>query len=261
MIKDYIDIDGSRLEYAWHGASPEAAPTLVFLHEGLGCVAMWKDVPSTLAEMTGCGALAYTRSGYATSDPCPLPRAVDYMHPEGLSVLPKVLEVAGVKDYILIGHSDGGSIAIIHLGGTDAPRALGAVTLGAHVFVEDLTVASIELAKQRYVEDDLSENLRKYHGDHTDRTFWGWNDIWLNPAFKRWNIEAYLPAIRAPMLVMQGADDPYGTAAQVDAIANGSGGAVETLMITDCKHWPHLEQPDIALPAVRDFIGRLLKAA
>lgn len=255
-----ITVDGTALEYAWHGPGPAQAPTLVFLHEGLGCVSMWKAVPAQLAAATGYGAFVYTRRGYAGSDPCPLPRPVSYMHPEALEILPRVLAAAGVRECILIGHSDGGSIAIIHLGGNPAPQIRGAVTLGAHVFVEDITVASIAEARDRYLEGPLRESLLKYHGDHTDAVFWGWNDIWLDPAFKHWNIEEYLPRIQVPMLVMQGVDDPYGTPAQVQAIARGSGAAVETLMIPDCRHWPHLEQADTTLPAIADFAAKVLPA-
>ncbi len=249
-----LTLDGRALEATWFGPPPGVAPTLVFLHEGLGCVAMWKDFPERLALATGCGALVYSRYGYAGSDPAPLPRVVEYLRPEAVEVLPAVLAATGVSDAILVGHSDGGSIALLHCGATPAPTVRGAITMGAHVFVEDLTTTSIEEAKVRYEAGDLKRALEKYHGPATERAFRGWNDIWLLPAFRHWNIEDCLPGIRTPLLVIQGVDDPYGSPAQVSAIARQTGGPVQTLMIPDCKHWPHLEQSQVTLAAMQAFV-------
>ena len=253
-----ITVAGGQLEATWFGPPPSEAPTLVFLHEGLGCISMWKDTPRKLAAATGCGALVYTRFGYANSDPCSLPRQVDYMHGEAHEVLPQVLSLLGVQQCILIGHSDGGSIAILHLGSNPSVSVRGAITLGAHVFVEDLTVAAIAATKDQYRNGDLKRGLAKHHGEHTDRVFWSWNDIWLLPEFKNWNIETYLADITLPMLVIQGEQDPYGSEAQIDAIVAGTTSKVETLMIPDCEHWPHLEQPDLTLRAMAQFIQHTL---
>jgi len=256
-----IRVDGLRLEAAWFGPPPGRAPTLVLLHEGLGCVAMWKDFPRRLAEATGCGVFAYSRFGYAGSDPCPLPRPVSYMHQEALAVLPQVLDAAAVQEAVLVGHSDGGSIALLYCGAIADTRVRGAVTLGAHVFVEEVSVASIAEARERYQAGELASTLAKYHGEATERVFRGWNDVWLNPAFRTWNIEPYLPRIRVPLLVIQGTEDPYGSAAQVQAIARQAGGPVETLMLPACRHWPHLERETQTLAAVARFSARVLGGA
>jgi len=232
---------GTRLEAAWLGPPPEAAPTLVFLHEGLGCVELWRDFPARLAEATGCGALLYSRQGYGHSDPCPLPRPIRFMHHEALAVLPEVLAATGIRDHILIGHSDGGSIALIHAGSPPRPGLLGLVTLAAHVFCEDISRRSIAVARDNYLQGDLKSRLKAYHGENTDCAFWGWNEAWLNPAFIDWNIEEFLPAISKPLLVIQGEDDPYGTTAQVAAIERQTAGPVRLAMIAACGHAPHLQ--------------------
>lgn len=252
-----LTIDGKRLETAWHGPGPEAAPTLVFLHQGLGCVALWRDFPAKLAAATGCGALVYSRFGYGHSAPCPLPRPLRYMHDEGLQVLPQLLEVAGIRECVVIGHSDGGSIGLIYAGGTPAPPLRGLITEAAHVFCEDVSVQAIQRAKEAYQHGDLRRRLEKYHGKNTDCAFWGWNSAWLHPDFRQWNLEEYLPRIRVPLLVMQGEQDQYGTRAQVDAIANQAGGGAEVLMLSDCGHAPHAEQEEATLQAMAGFISRL----
>jgi fermentation-respiration switch protein FrsA (DUF1100 family) len=151
----HLDTGGGRLEAVWIGPGPDQAPTLIFLHEGLGCVDLWRDVPARLAGITGWGALVYSRLGYGRSDPCPLPRTVDFMHHEGLTVLPDVIRQTGIGNYVLVGHSDGGSIALIHAGGSPCPGLMGIITLAAHVFCEDLTRRSIEAARQRYLNGIL----------------------------------------------------------------------------------------------------------
>lgn len=254
-----IAINGKRLEAMWHGPQPSDAPTLIFLHEGLGCIEMWQDFPEKLAAATGFGALVYSRAGYGFSDPCPLPRPLDYMTEEGLSVLPELMAATGVRDCVLIGNSDGGSIALIYAGGTKAAPLRGMITLAAHVFCEDISVESIRQAKIDYEAGWLREKLKKYHGDNTDTAFWGWNKAWLHPDFMKWNIEKFLPGVRVPLLVTQGESDKYGTTQQVDAIARGVSGEVESLMIPDCNHWPHLEHPRLMLRVMSKFIERVLK--
>ena len=254
----HLIIDGKRIEAVWHGPRPGEAPTLVFLHEGLGCVAMWRDFPAALARETGCGALVYSRLGYGRSDPCILPRPLRFMHEEGLAILPRLLQAAEVRDCVIIGHSDGGSIGIIYAGGTPAPRLRGLITEAAHVFCEDLSLRSIERARESYLNGTLRQGLERYHGKNTDYAFWGWNGAWLHPDFRQWNIESYLPGIRVPMLAIQGENDQYGTPAQVEAIARGAPQA-EPLMLPDCGHSPHRDQEMMAIQAMTGFIARLLQ--
>jgi pimeloyl-ACP methyl ester carboxylesterase len=250
----HLSAGGGRLEAVWIGPAPGEAPTLVFLHEGLGCVALWRDFPARLANITGCGALVYSRLGYGGSDPCPLPRKLDFMDHEGLMVLPEVIRQCGIRDYLLVGHSDGGSIALIHAGGVPCPGLKGIVTLAAHVFCEDLTRHSIEAARERYLNGGLKTRLSSYHGDNTRCAFWGWNDVWLHPDFRQWTIEAFLPAIHVPVLAIQGIQDPYGSKDQVDVIQAKSGDGVVVEMIPDCGHAPHMEKTDALLATISAFI-------
>jgi pimeloyl-ACP methyl ester carboxylesterase len=254
----HIDLrdNGDRLEAVWIGPSPDAAPTLIFLHEGLGCVTLWRNIPTLLVEMTGCGALVYSRRGYGASAPYALPWPIDFMHHEGLVVLPEIIRQCGIREHLLIGHSDGGSIALINAGGNPAPGLAGVVTLAAHVFCETITRRAIEAARRRYLEADLKARLAVYHRDNTDCAFWGWNDVWLNPDFMCWNIEQFLAAIQVPLLAIQGVDDPYGTMAQIDAIKGNAGGLVIVEMVSGCGHSPHLEKADVVVPGIRDFIQR-----
>jgi len=249
---EYINIGEKRLEVLWHGPPPDQAPTLVFLHEGLGCVAMWRDFPMRLAEATGCGAMIYSRLGYGASDPCDLPRPVRFMHDEGLTVLPQVLKIAGIERSILIGHSDGGSIGIIYAGGTTAGPLLGLITEAAHVFCEDLSVRSIEKAREAFLQADLRARLVTYHGKNVDCAFWGWNGAWLHPEFIHWNIEEYLPGIRVPMLSIQGENDQYGTPAQIASIRDKAG--AEVAMLPNCSHSPHIEQPVTTFQQMKAFV-------
>ena len=223
-------------------------------------MALWRDFPARLVQLTGCGVLVYSRLGYGGSDPCLLPRPIDFMHHEGLRVLAEVIRQTGTRDHLLVGHSDGGSIALIHAGGNPCPGLKGVVTLAAHVFCEDLTRQAIQAARERYLNGDLKARLAPYHGENTDCAFWGWNDVWLDPDFKHWNIETFLPTIRVPVLAIQGGNDPYGTAAQIDSIKRRSGSGVTDVMIPDCGHAPHLEKSDAALAAISDFITRRVTA-
>ena len=236
------------------GPSPDRAPTLVLLHEGLGCVAMWKDLPERLVRATGWGVLAYSRAGYGASDPVELPRPLSYMHDEGRVVLPEVLDAAGVREAVLLGHSDGASIAVVHMGAVRDPRVRGGVLLAPHVFTERCTVESIRAARVAFEEGDLRPRLARYH-EHVDVAFRGWNGAWLDPGFLEWSLEEHLPGIRAPLLVIQGAEDEYGTLAQVDALRSGSAGPVETLVLEACGHAPHLDRTRAVVAAVARFVG------
>jgi len=248
----FIDVAGHRLECV-RVRGAKTAPTLVCLHEGLGSVALWKDFPARVAAATGCPALVYSRAGYGRSSPAALPRAPDYMHVEALTVLPALLDRLEIADPILVGHSDGASIALLHAGSGRRPvRAL--VALAPHVFVEDMSIASIDEVRRQYETTDLREKLARRHAD-PDAAFRGWNDIWLEPAFRRWNIEGCLPGVRCPLLLIQGRDDEYGSAAQLDAIERQVSGTVARLELADCRHSPHRDQPEATLAAIADFVA------
>jgi len=236
-MNTFITISGYKLEINHQQPHPNR-PTLIFLHEGLGSIRQWRDFPEAVGTNTKCNTLVYNRAGYGASDPARLPRQVTYMHDEA------------------IGHSDGGSIALINGGDIQSPDLLGIITEAAHVFNEEITVRSIEEAKHAYQTTELREKLAKNHLN-VDNTFWGWNDIWLHPEFREWNIEEYLPSIDVPLLVMQGLDDQYGTLAQVNAIVAGVEQA-ETILIPDCQHTPHKEQREEAFAAMTTFILRIL---
>lgn len=252
-----IEAAGKRLEHRWIGPGPAEAPTLVFLHEGLGSVSLWRDFPDRLAAATGCGALVYSRAGYGASDPAELPRRVRYMHDEALAVLPEVLERAEVETAVLVGHSDGGSIAILHAAAHPDSAVRGLVLEAPHVFVETLSVASIAGAAEAFRTTDLPARLARHHRD-VEGAFWGWNRIWLDPEFLRWNIEESLPRLRVPSLVIQGREDPYGTLAQVEAIRRRSGAPVDTLLLDACGHSPHRDRPEEVLAAAAGFVARVL---
>jgi pimeloyl-ACP methyl ester carboxylesterase len=254
----YIDANGYKLEYAWLGPSPDQAPTIVFLHEGLGCIAIWGDFPARVAEATGFGALVYTRAGYGNSDPSTLPWPKTFMHDEALVVLPQVLEKLQVRKAILLGHSDGGSIALIHTGGVNADIVQGLIVEAPHVFVEDVSIQGIQAAKTDYEQGTLKKSLERYHGNNVEVAFRGWNDVWLNPAFRSWNIEEFLPNIKVPVLVIQGHDDEYGTLEQVKAIQRGVSGSVETLILENCGHDPHRDQTELVLERATTFIKATL---
>src|SRR6185295_828559 len=254
---------GHRLEYALlepQDAQAVDRPTLVFLHEGLGSVALWKDFPAEVVAATGCPALVYSRYGYGKSETLTAPRSVDYMHREALDVLPEVLDHFGVRSPILIGHSDGASIALVHAG-SGRRLVKGVVAMAPHVFVEDITVKSIAEAKTAFQHTDLPQKLSRYH-DTVVSAFGGWNDIWLHPDFRRWNIEDYLPGIVVPVLLMQGAEDQYGTVAQIAAIARQVSGPIETIMLPGCGHSPHQSpQKTAVIVAIARFVAKLRESA
>ena len=253
-----IFINGKKLESVWYGPPPEEAPTLVFLHEGLGCVSLWKDFPEKLSQKTGCGALVFSRLGYGKSDSCELPRSLNFMHPEALIELPEILVRNNIRKFILVGHSDGASIALIYAGENAADYLLGIVNEAPHVFCEQLTTSSIDKIRQLYLSGNLRERLRKHHGTNVDCAFHGWADVWLHPDFSAWNIESCLPKIRVPQLIIQGNDDEYGTAAQVEAIVRQSGSSVETCFLDNCGHSPHREQVSQTLSIMSRFVLNLL---
>jgi pimeloyl-ACP methyl ester carboxylesterase len=230
--------------------------TLVFLHEGLGSVSTWRDFPDGLAARTGCGAIVYSRWGHGASETLRDPRGIRFMHDEALTVLPELLDTFRVVDPVLIGHSDGGSIALIHAGSRVRP-VRGLILEAPHVFVEDCSIESITRMRDAYRTTDLRERLQRHHGDNVDGAFRGWNDVWLDPAFREWNIEEYLPRVTCPVLVVQGEDDEYGTGRQVEAIASQVRGPVETRLLPQCGHTPHRDQRDRVLELMTAFVARL----
>jgi pimeloyl-ACP methyl ester carboxylesterase len=250
MTRDIV-LDGRRLETAWWG--DDSPCTLVLLHEGLGCVALWRDVPERLAAETGCRVFAYSRFGYGQSDPAALPRPMTFMHDEALVVLPKVLDAARITRAVLIGHSDGGSIAAIHAGAVRDPRIAGVVLIAAHFFVEDLNIESIARIRTEFESTDLRSRLARYHAN-ADNTFRGWNDAWLDPRFRDFDITRYLPDIAVPVLALQGADDPYGTEAQLKVLERTVRSPLQTLLIPGARHSPHLEAKPATMAVIAAFV-------
>lgn len=250
----FTEAAGHRIEFERIDVGQRARPVLVLLHEGLGSIAMWRDFPGRLAHATGCNALVYSRFGYGNSEALRADRPVRYMHDEALIALPELLDRLAIERPILVGHSDGGSIALIHAGGSGRAVA-GVVTLAAHVLVEDLSVASIAAAKTAYETTDLRSRLARYHAD-VDSAFLGWNRIWLHPDFRAWNIEEYLPSITCPVLAIQGEDDEYGTMEQMRRIG-AQVRDVELVALEDCRHSPHRDQPGAVVDAITRFVDRL----
>ena len=239
-----------RIEYEWAGSAPASAPLLVFLHEGLGSVAMWRDFPARLCEAAGVRGLVYSRPGYGRSTPRPTDEhwSPDFMHVQAREVLPALLHAVGVREPPwLFGHSDGGTIALLHAAAfPDAVQ--GVVVLAPHIFVEEISVTSIRQAREAYLGTGLRQRLARYHDD-PDSAFFGWNDVWLDAAFRSWNIEEELGTIRCPLLAIQGLEDEYGTLEQVRGIARRVPQA-QLLELAACGHSPHRDQPEAVIGAV-----------
>ena len=246
-------MNGKRLETLSYPAGRSNA-TIVVLHEGLGSVAMWKDFPQRVADATGCGVLVYSRYGHGKSERLAEKRPVDFMHQEAKVVLPDLLRQLEIERPILLGHSDGASIALIYAG-TWPDRVRGLVLEAPHVFVEEFGLRSTVAIRELYGSTDLPQKLGRYH-DHVDEMFRGWNDIWLDPQFRSWNIEEYLGAIICPTLVIQGENDEYGTASHVEAIQRRVPGA-QALILPRCGHSPHRDQPEITLDAISKFVASI----
>jgi len=254
-----IVADGKRLEALAYGPPPDRAPTIVMLHEGLGCVALWRDFPQKLAAATGHGVFAYSRAGYGGSESVDLPRPLDYMSREARFSLPAALDAIGLRRGILLGHSDGASIAAIRAGDQADARIEGLVLMAPHLFTEPMGLASIARAGHAYETGDLRAKLAKYHA-HVDCAFRGWNDAWLDPGFEAWNIEDAVGRWRVPALVIQGADDPYGTLRQVRAIEARSPAPVTSLILEACRHAPQADQPEATLDAIVRFCASVAAA-
>ncbi|MEZ5176390.1 MAG: alpha/beta hydrolase [Acidimicrobiia bacterium] len=249
---DLVRIDGHLLDLRIVGEG-DGSPSVVFLHEGLGSVDLWRSFPADVVDRVGERAVVYSRYGHGWSDVQREPRPLDFMHHEGLVVLPELLEAVGVVDPILIGHSDGASIALLHA--SEHPVA-GLVLLAPHVFTEPMGLAEIAGFTARFHDTDLAQRMAKYHRDPV-ATLNAWANVWNDPQFVPWNIESCLSSIACPVLVIQGVDDQYGTLAQVEAVASQVSGEVDQLILDSCRHSPHLDRPDETVQATVDFINLL----
>ncbi|MFD2265360.1 alpha/beta fold hydrolase [Lacibacterium aquatile] len=245
-------VGGRALNWTLTGPTRSDGVAIVLLHEALGTIALWRDFPQALADATGLPVLTYERHGHGSSEQPLQARDAAYLAYEGEEILPRLLSLAGITRPVLVGHSDGGTIAL-HYAARFPGKPLAVVTMAAHVFVEEETLAGIRAAVTAY-DDGLRSRLEKYHGGNTDWVFAAWSKSWLAPWYRDWNIEAILPQIACPTLVIQGEGDEYGTAAQVDAICRGIGATARPLLLSDCAHQPHREAREAVLSAIHAFL-------
>jgi pimeloyl-ACP methyl ester carboxylesterase len=256
----FLDIGGQQLEYRMIGPRPAEAPVLVLLHDGLGCAGLWGDFPDRLQQATGAGVFVYSRAGYGQSSPARLPRPLAYMHDEARETLPRLLETISFRSGLLVGHSDGASIATIYAGSHQDHRVAALVLIAPHFFTEDIGIASIVEAKMAYETTDLREKLARWHKD-PDNAFRGWNGAWLDPNFRRWDITEQLAYIRVPILIVQGEADQYGTVRQIEAAQRDCYCPVEVALLPGARHSPQREAPAATLKAISEFVERALKPA
>jgi pimeloyl-ACP methyl ester carboxylesterase len=254
----FLTIDGCDLEYRMTGPASADAPTIVMLHEGLGSAALWGDFPKDIQAATGAGVFAYSRSGYGASTSVKLPRPLDYMHTEALEVLPKLLDQIGFRRGLLLGHSDGASIAAIYAGSHQDHRVQGVAMIAPHFIVEDVSVTSIAEIKTAYETASLKTKLARWHAD-VDNAFYGWNAAWLDPKFRSWDISEYLAYIRVPVAIVQGVDDAYGTMRQVEIAQEECYCPVDVTVIPGAGHQPHREAPGATLDAISEFANAVLR--
>lgn len=254
--KTPLVVDGVTLEYACFGPKPDQAPTIVMLHEGLGCLALWRDFPRLVSEATGMGVFVYSRQGYGQSDPAELPRSIDFMTHEATDVLPQILDQMGFQRGILFGHSDGATISAIYAGSLQDHRVRGLILMAPHFFTEPGGLAEIAKATELFETGGLRAKMQKYHRD-ADGAFYGWNRAWLDPQFKSWNVAEVIDFLRIPTLAIQGREDQFGTLAQIQEVDDRSYAPVDIEILDNCKHSPHLEQPAQTLAAIVDFAMRL----
>ncbi len=250
-----LEIAGRRIEARWLHGEP-ATRALVFLHHGLGSVATWRDFPARLAAAVGIPAFAYSRLGHGASDPASEKRGLDYVHSEARDTLPRVFAAAGIGAPILVGHSDGGTIALIHAA-EPGSAVSGVIAEAPHIFVEERTVEGIRAARREFAEGGMLAALERHHGDKAEALFRAWADTWLDPAFRNWNCEDCLPAIRCPVQLIQGIDDAYGTARQIERIRAAVSARAELHLIAQCGHDPHREKADDVLALMAEFVRGL----
>ncbi len=253
----FLRIGASDLEYRMIGPAPDDAPTIVMLHEGLGSAGLWGNFPDRLQALTGAGVFVYSRAGYGASTAVTLPRRLDYMQVEALEILPDLLDKIGFRRGLLLGHSDGASIAAIYAGGIQDHRVRGVAMIAPHFVVEDMGVTAIAETKKAYEGGDLRSKLARWHGD-VDNAFYGWSGAWLDPGFRGWDISEYLAYIRVPVAILQGAEDQYGTMRQIEIAREECYCPVDVTMIPDAGHSPHREAPEATLNAISEFAGRIL---
>jgi pimeloyl-ACP methyl ester carboxylesterase len=254
--KQTITVGGKQLEAQCFGPSPAEAPTIVLLHEGLGCLALWRDFPQRLAAATGWGVFAYSRAGYGQSDLDELPRPLDYMTREAVDVLPEILDVCGFRRGVLMGHSDGATIAAIYGGSVSDQRVRALILMAPHFFTEAVGLAQIARARDLFDGGDLQDKLARYHRD-AEHSFRGWNEAWLDPGFADWNVGDVIDYLRIPVLAIQGREDEYGTLAQIEEVEARAYSPVDMVVLEDCRHAPQTDQPDAVLAAVTGFLTRL----
>ena len=258
MRQDRLAVLNKRIDYLWiDNASDNSSristdQVIVFLHEGLGSIAMWKKFPSRLIKLTNSNAFVYSRHGHGASEKLDTPRNKDYLQNEAIEILPKILDFFGIKQPILVGHSDGASIALIYASKYSHNLA-GLIAIAPHVFVEELTLSGIRLACAQFQNARFRQKLSAYHAD-ADDLFLQWSNIWLSPEFREWNIVESLSQISTPLLIIQGEDDQYGSLSQLTAIENSVPFTVEKKIIPSCGHSPHLECPDQTLGVIKKFI-------
>ena len=254
----FLDIPPLRLEYRMIGPRPDAGPTIVMLHEGLGSSGLWGAFPDQIAVATGAGVFVYSRAGYGKSRAGPLPRSVKFMHEEALTVLPRVLDAIGFERGFLFGHSDGASIATIYAGSAQDHRVRGLVLVAPHFFIEDMGIAEIARANAAFATGDFRDRLKRWHAD-VDSAFRSWSEPWLHPDFRKWDITEELTYLRVPILIVQGADDQYGTLRQLDVAKDECFCPVETAVLPGVRHAPHREASEQTLKVAVDFINGLLR--
>jgi pimeloyl-ACP methyl ester carboxylesterase len=254
----FLDLPPMRLEYRMIGPRPDAAPTLVMLHEGLGSVSLWGTFPDELAAATGAGVFVYSRAGYGKSSGGKFPRSTAFLDEEAREVLPRVLQAIGFQRGLLLGHSDGASIATIYAGSVQDHRVRGLVLIAPHFFTEAIGLAEIRRARKSFASGALREKLMRWHDD-VDTAFRSWNDPWLDPGFEKWDITEALGYIRVPILIVQGENDQYGTLRQIEAAQAECFCPVEVAVLPGIRHLPHSEAPELTLKTVAEFVNRLLQ--
>jgi pimeloyl-ACP methyl ester carboxylesterase len=256
--RGFLDIGGMRLEYRMTGPPPEARPTIVLLHEGLGSADIWGRFAEKLAAATDTGVFAYSRAGYGRSSPAKLPRSMNFMHEEACDVLPGVLAAVSFRRGLLLGHSDGASIAAIYAGSVQDHRVRGLVLMAPHFFTEEMGIAAIERAKQEFESGGLREKIARLHAD-PDHAFHNWCDPWLDPRFRRLDLADALAHIRVPILIVQGEKDQYGTPRQIEAAQAECYCPIEVALLADARHAPYREAPEETLAVIAEFTNRLLR--